>query len=61
LDGAEQQWALDKHKGTNDVPTMADIAPYFRGPIPSCSAGGVYALRKVCDGPTCSLKGHQLP
>jgi len=29
LDGAKQQWALEKHKGTNDVPTMADLVPYM--------------------------------
>jgi len=64
LDGAKQQWFLEEHKGTNDVPTMADLAPYMGDKArwyTSCPLGGVYSLRRVCEDPTCSLKGHQLP
>jgi hypothetical protein len=65
LDGAKQQWFLEEHKGTNDVPTMADLAPYMgnqvRNSYTSCPLGGVYSLGKVCESPTCNLKGHQLP
>jgi hypothetical protein len=65
LDGMKQLWALEKHKGTNDTPTMADLAPYMgdqaRNCNTSCPLGGVYSLRRVGEEPTCSLKGHQLP
>jgi hypothetical protein len=27
IDGAKQQWALEKQKGTNDVPSATDISP----------------------------------
>src|SRR6266850_179605 len=61
LDGAKQQWALDNHKSTNDVPTTADLTPYIHwSSVTSCPASGVYTLRRVADVPICSLKGHQL-
>src|SRR5205807_802097 len=57
LDGAKQEWFLVGHKSTNDIPTMADIAPFIRvHHATSCPMGGVYSLGRVCDSPRCSLK-----
>jgi hypothetical protein len=61
IDGAKQQWALEKRKLTNDIPTLADLERLdLARPLPSCPAGGVYTLGPVCVNPTCSLKGHAL-
>jgi hypothetical protein len=62
IDGAKQQWALEKRKGTNDVPAAVDISPYlFHQEIPKCPLGGVYTLGPVAASPRCSIKGHELP
>src|SRR5882672_5493947 len=61
LDGAKQQWALEKRKGTNDVPSVAEISPYvFHQEIPKCPVGGVYTLGLVAESPRCSITGHVL-
>jgi hypothetical protein len=62
LDGAKQQWALEKNKKPADVPTKADLSPYLRG-WPTCPAGGTYTIGAVNEQPTCSLAnlGHKLP
>ena len=55
LEGVKEQWFLEEHKGTNDVPTMADLAPYMtnfaNNSYTSCPLGGVYSLGKVCESP----------
>jgi general secretion pathway protein G len=61
IDGAKMQWALEKRKGTNDVPTAADISPYLiHQEIPKCGVGGVYTLGAVAESPRCSITGHVL-
>jgi hypothetical protein len=63
IDGAKQQWALDKNKTANDVPQPADILPYIanaNGQFPQCPAGGRYTLNAVNKAPTCSIPGHVL-
>ena len=65
LDGAKQQWALEEHKTTNEAPNMTEIAQFIPAvgmrAVPSCPAGGVYTLGRVCENPKCSMKGHELP
>jgi hypothetical protein len=61
LDGAKQQWALEKGMSTNDVPSWNDLLPYL-GPgdsasKPCCPEGGAYILRRVGELPTCSIGG----
>jgi len=64
FDGAKQQWALDEHKSTNDIPTMTEISRFMPAvsmrAVPDCPAGGVYTLGRVCENPGCSIKGHEL-
>ena len=59
IDGAKDQWALDQHKTTNDVPTWEDIRYYLsrEGDIPTCPAGGAYTVGHVGEGTKCSY--HQ--
>jgi hypothetical protein len=65
IDGAKQQWALEKVKVGSDVPTQADIQPYIghgpNGTWPVCPQGGHYIIGAVNEPPTCSIPGHSLP
>ncbi len=61
LDGVKDQWRLENHKTTNDVPTWEDLLPYLRKK-PICPQGGTYILGRVGEPPRCSLGGtHALP
>jgi hypothetical protein len=61
LDGAKQQWELENHKSTNDVPTMGDLQPYLVRPL-VCPQGGTYTPGRVGELPRCSVGGlHKLP
>jgi hypothetical protein len=69
IESAKEQWALEKSKTTNDVPTWSDLFPYFASSFtnsywtngrPVCPEGGVYILGRVGELPTCSL-GKQDP
>jgi hypothetical protein len=60
IDGAKQQWALEKKKSGSDVPTRADLLPYLGDQFPTCPAGGRYTLNDIADGPQCSIPGHSL-
>jgi len=72
INGAKEQWALEYGKSTNDVPTWKDLYPYlsssftnswFTNDKPVCPEGGVYALGRVGELPTCSVggSGHSHP
>jgi hypothetical protein len=61
IDAAKQQWALDKNKNAAAVPTITDLASYFKdGVLPTCPSGGTYTLNAVGELPTCSISGHTL-
>ena len=60
LDGAANQFALEKGKSTGATITMTtDLTPYIKlnsaGSLPPCPAGGTYACTAVGTSPTCSL------
>jgi len=69
FEAAKNQWMLEQHKTTNDIPTWDDVRPYlpdrWSNSIPVCPAGGVYTLGRADVAPTCSLGdkeyGHKLP
>ena len=71
IDGAAQQWALEKGQSTGASITFpGDLTPYIKlnssSSIPPCPAGGTYNDAKVGGNPTCSLSGsvtpyHRLP
>ncbi len=62
IDGAKQNWGLDHHKTTNDIPTWDDIRPYLsrNGDIPACPSGGTYTLGRLDESPKCSYPGHSV-
>jgi len=64
LDAAKQQWMLERHKTTNDVPTWDEIREFVgkgaAGSTPACPAGGTYTLGRAGEKPTCSIARHRL-
>ena len=71
IDGAAQQWALEKGQTTGTaISYPTDLTPYIKlnsaSSVPPCPASGTYNIGKVGDIPTCSLSTtvtpyHQLP
>ena len=61
IDAAQQQWALEHNKTAEARPTAQDIVPYLKDNLmPTCPAGGAYALNGLTNLPTCSIPGHVL-
>jgi hypothetical protein len=65
IDGAKQQWMVEQHKTTNDLPTWDDMREYIggrgtTGQVITCPAGGTYTLGRVGEKPTCSIGRHRL-
>ena len=61
IDGAKQQWALEKQKPSGALLTTGDLAPYLKtNALPTCPAGGVYTINPVGYAPLCSIPGHAL-
>src|SRR6266487_2113970 len=53
IDGAKQQWALEKQKQPTDTPTESDLAPYLKdAQMLKCPAGGDYKINSVSEQPT---------
>ncbi len=62
LDGAKQQWALEKNLGDDARPVAENLLPYLKdGVFPICPSGGTYTLNAVGELPACSISGHVLP
>lgn len=62
IDAAKQQWALEKSKTADAIPTAPDLLPFFKdGIFPVCPSGGSYTLNAVGELPSCSVAGHVLP
>jgi hypothetical protein len=58
IDAAEQAWAVENHRTTNDMPTWADLQGYLRSTNMTCPAGGTYSLARIGDPPICSVPEH---
>jgi hypothetical protein len=62
IDGAKQQWALERQKAGGALMTAADLTPYMKSnTVPTCPAGGVYTLNPVSVAPICNIPGHAIP
>jgi hypothetical protein len=62
IEMAKQQWALEKQKPEEAVPTAADLADFLQGgKLPACPDGGSYTLGPLNQKPRCSRPGHELP
>jgi competence protein ComGC len=62
IDGAKQQWALDKKKQPTDTPTAQELDAYLHQSFTTlkCPAGGVYTINAVGEKPACSIPHHEL-
>lgn len=54
---AKERWAMDSNKNPLDVPTDADLTPYYTRNKPICPSSGTYTLGKLSDVPECSVGG----
>jgi DNA repair exonuclease SbcCD ATPase subunit len=62
IDAAKQQWAFDKNKNLQAIPSVQDLQPYFKdGIFPVCPSGGAYSINAVGELPSCSIPDHALP
>ena len=65
IDGAKQQWALQTHSRSNDIPTMGNLQPYLgrgsNGSLPVCPLGGTYTPGRLGKDPTCSIADSSWP
>ena len=60
IDGAKEQWALEKKKSSGSASVDTEINAYIKGPAPSCPSGGTYTYGAVDTSPTCSISGHTI-
>ena len=65
LDAGVQQWALENNQSGTATVTLANVQPYLgrgtAGQLPTCPAGGTYAVTTVQAKPTCTTANHTLP
>jgi prepilin-type N-terminal cleavage/methylation domain-containing protein len=65
IDSGVQQWALENNKSGAATVTLANVTPYLgrgtAGQLPTCPAGGTYAVTDVQSKPTCTTANHVLP
>jgi hypothetical protein len=61
IDGAKQEWALEKVKLGTDTPTQSEVEAYLNGDeFPICPGGGSYTINAVDEAPACSIPNHRL-
>jgi len=67
IDGAIQQWALEKKQGETATVAFTDISPYLKNAV-VCPSGGTafsdsYTISNVSSKPTCQkvTSSHVLP
>ena len=60
---AKEQWAIEQHKGTTDIPAGADLYgtdKYLRN-TPTCPEGGTYTIGDMATWPQCSIGDNGTP
>jgi len=60
IDGAKEQWALEKKKSAGAASVDAEVNEYIKGGQPKCPSSGTYAYSAVDTAPTCTITGHSL-
>lgn len=60
IDGAKEQWALEKKKAAAAAITQSEVDEYIKGGTPTCPGGGTYNYQAVDTNPTCTIEGHAL-
>ena len=60
IDGAKEQWALEKKVAPGAAINQGEVDGYIKGGTPSCPADGAYTYNAVDTPPACSVAGHTL-
>ena len=61
IDGAKQEWVLEKKKTEKDTPTKEDLLEFLKDrKFPVCPAQGEYSINAASEAPRCSIPGHAL-
>ena len=61
VDSAKEQYAMDARLSQGGTVAMTDLSPTYMKSVPTCPAGGTYAVNNVGTNPTCTIAGHALP
>ena len=61
IDGAKEQWALEKKQAPGAAVVAAEVEAYIKGGAPKCPAGGNYTYNAVDTNPVCDVALHVLP
>ena len=61
IDGAKEQWALEKKQAPGAAIVQAEVDAYIKGGTPKCPAGGTYTYGAVDTNPDCDVVAHDLP
>jgi len=59
IDGAKEQWALEKKKSAGSPVVDAEVNDYIKN-VPKCPGGGTYSYGAVDTSPACTIEGHAL-
>ena len=60
IDGAKEQWAIEKKISATAASVVTEIDEYIKGGAPSCPAGGTYTYGAMNVNPVCTITGHAL-
>ena len=60
IDGAKEQWALEKKKSAGSPVVDAEVNDYIKNGGPKCPGGGTYTYGAVDTSPACTVEGHAL-
>src|SRR3954462_7896811 len=55
IDGAKEQWALEKKKSKGTATVATEIEDYIKGGAPKCPSGGTYTYGAVDTPPVCTI------
>ena len=62
IEGAKEQWAVENNKQPNEIPTVANLSPYFKDDkFPICPSGGTYIIGRLDEDPKCTLADSTWP
>jgi prepilin-type N-terminal cleavage/methylation domain-containing protein len=61
IDGAKEQWALEKKLAPGATTVDAEVEAYIKGGRPKCPASGTYTFNAVDTPPVCTVADHLLP
>ena len=56
IDGAKEQWAMDKNKGNAVIVATTEVNDYLKGgTMPDCPASGAYTYNTTGTNPSCNI------